>query len=147
MKLYAKVLLAGLLIATLAPAQELATTLPKAQVPSQLSWDTDQRPGVGNVLNAGAAIIRDATKSGTADRKPAQIYRPLRVTGFLRGLVYVDTRIPIRLAPYSIGLYDVRGSKVAALQPGRNDVRHLASGTYFVRVAGEDRTAKVVIQK
>jgi len=46
-------------------------------------------------------------------------------------------------------LLDIDGRRVLELQPGANDVRHLAPGVYFMRMTcGDGRTAnrKVVIQ-
>jgi predicted acyl esterase len=43
-------------------------------------------------------------------------------------------------------LLDAAGRKVMELQPGLNDVRHLAPGVYFMRQKETDRTTKVVVQ-
>jgi len=44
-------------------------------------------------------------------------------------------------------LFDRCGEKVADLQPGRNDLRHLSPGVYFVRFAGKNEmvTTKMVL--
>jgi hypothetical protein len=50
-------------------------------------------------------------------------------------------------------LFDASGRKVMELQPGENDVRHLAPGVYFIRAEGqrvqgvEGSSQKVVIQR
>jgi len=48
-------------------------------------------------------------------------------------------------------LLDISGRKVMDLQPGENDVRHLAPGVYFIRAQGTgvmgQETRKVVIQR
>jgi hypothetical protein len=58
----------------------------------------------------------------------------------------VDVRLAPGLSQRSIGLYDVRGNVVARLQPGTNDLRGLLPGTYFLRAAGVEGTAKVVLR-
>jgi len=44
-------------------------------------------------------------------------------------------------------LYSVSGRKVMVLDPGRNDLRHLSPGVYFVRFAGKNEmvTTKMVL--
>jgi hypothetical protein len=54
---------------------------------------------------------------------------------------------------HEAGLVDITGRRVTDLQPGENDIRHLAPGVYFVRGPttedGGPGTAirKVVIQR
>ncbi|OYD16374.1 hypothetical protein CH330_03040 [candidate division WOR-3 bacterium JGI_Cruoil_03_51_56] len=44
-------------------------------------------------------------------------------------------------------LYAITGRKVADLQPGENDIRHLAPGIYFVRWSSDRPTTKVVVHE
>jgi hypothetical protein len=44
-------------------------------------------------------------------------------------------------------LLDVSGRKVLDLRPGRNDVRALPAGVYFVRHVVGNRTTKVVVER
>jgi len=44
-------------------------------------------------------------------------------------------------------LLDITGRKVLDLKPGRNEVRALPAGVYFVRQAVSRQTTKVVIQR
>ena len=54
---------------------------------------------------------------------------------------------------FPMTMLDAAGQKVMELQPGENDVRHLAPGVYFVRTkvariqGAEASSAKVVIQR
>ena len=43
-------------------------------------------------------------------------------------------------------LLDITGHKVTNLNPGLNDIRHVAPGVYFVSQKEGDRTTKVVVQ-
>jgi hypothetical protein len=52
----------------------------------------------------------------------------------------------VRIAGSSPALvYDRAGRLVTKLQPGRNDIRSLARGVYFLRRQGETRTQKAVV--
>jgi DNA-binding beta-propeller fold protein YncE len=44
-------------------------------------------------------------------------------------------------------LLDIAGRRVMSLQPGINDIRHVAPGVYFVRREEDNTTTKVVIQR
>ncbi len=60
-----------------------------------------------------------------------------------------DGNCPSGGGPVPALLLDLAGRTVLQLRPGQNDIRHLASGVYFVRPAGSgERTAahKIVIQ-
>ncbi|MFO7675961.1 MAG: hypothetical protein R6X12_06580 [bacterium] len=46
-----------------------------------------------------------------------------------------------------VGLYAPDGRRVALLQPGANDVRHLARGVYFVRRQGTGESSRLVLVK
>ncbi|MFO7675084.1 MAG: T9SS type A sorting domain-containing protein [bacterium] len=64
---------------------------------------------------------------------------------------------PLRVAPNparsllrlsgteGVGLYAPDGRRVALLQPGENDVRHLARGVYFVRRQDTGESARLVL--
>jgi len=43
-------------------------------------------------------------------------------------------------------LFDIAGKKVFVLKPGNNDIRHLASGIYFVRQEQYRYTSKIILQ-
>ncbi|MFO7674691.1 MAG: T9SS type A sorting domain-containing protein [bacterium] len=44
-----------------------------------------------------------------------------------------------------VGLYAPDGRRVALLQPGENDVRHLARGVYFVRRQDTGESSRQVL--
>jgi len=44
-------------------------------------------------------------------------------------------------------LLDIAGRHVVELEPGRNDIRRVAPGVYFVRQKEASRTTKVIVQK
>ncbi len=44
-------------------------------------------------------------------------------------------------------LFDITGTRVASLQPGENDIRHVSPGVYFVRVDESSSAAKVVVSR
>jgi hypothetical protein len=52
-------------------------------------------------------------------------------------------------SPLSIrhSLYDLAGRQVMCLQPGLNDIRHIAPGVYFVRSAESGERSAVSVRK
>jgi hypothetical protein len=44
-------------------------------------------------------------------------------------------------------LLDISGRRVMSLQPGQNDIRHVAPGVYFVKTVGSLKTRRVVIAR
>ncbi len=70
----------------------------------------------------------------------------------VRGVLYLP-QVRSQSAECRTALLDIGGRKVAELQPGENDVRHLSPGVYFIRGEGprgqgsEGSSHKVVIQR
>jgi len=83
--------------------------------------------------------------SGVAD-KPVGI-RTQRLPTIVRGVLLLPAAVGGERSAVSVHLLDISGRKVLDLRPGRNDVRTLPAGVYFVRQAVSSRTTKVVIQK
>jgi hypothetical protein len=83
---------------------------------------------------------------GVEERRPTAHSRQLTATVCRGSLV-----LPRTLAPSTPRtLVSITGRKVMDLQPGENDIRHIAPGVYFVRPAESDTRSpvrKVVIQR
>jgi hypothetical protein len=75
--------------------------------------------------SAGRATVATTTEPPIA-HKPAPT--------IVHAILYLEPEIHSQES--EISLLDIAGRKVMDLQPGPNDVRHLAPGVYFVRLAG-----------
>jgi DNA-binding beta-propeller fold protein YncE len=64
----------------------------------------------------------------------------------VRGALFLPQASGVKRGASSV-LLDISGRKVLDLRPGRNDVRALPAGVYFVRQEASSRTTKVVIQR
>ena len=107
------------------------------------------RTYVGNRGNSTVSVIRDTTTGGVEEKAgPPRGGQPAidAWPNPCGNVLYVDAGQMSGHA-HAIRVYDVRGNAVAELRPGANDVRHLASGTYFLSRAGHSRTAKLVVRK
>jgi DNA-binding beta-propeller fold protein YncE len=96
---------------------------------------------VGHFNTTMLYVIRD-TAAGIAEHKAEPLFGRLSET-ICRGVL----RLPRK--PEAV-LLDITGRKVMDLEPGENDVRHLAPGVYFLRSAesgGRSAVRKVVIQR
>jgi len=127
-----------------------------------LEWGTSgtsPEPPV-EIPDGGGPVFIEAglPAAGVADRPEARLPKPAPHLGptIARGVLNLaglghnpDSRSGIGLCPAPV-LLDAAGRKVMDLQPGKNDIRHLAPGVYFVQAEGqwsEGSRAKVVIQR
>jgi hypothetical protein len=91
---------------------------------------------------------------GVEERKPRTASRVLLTAepSLFRSCMKLSCRLPAGSRGAALEIRDITGRKVMDLQPGPNDIRHIAPGVYFVRRPetedGRQRTAvrKVVIQ-
>jgi len=65
----------------------------------------------------------------------------------VRGILFTPEAVGGERPAVSAHLLDISGRKVLDLKPGRNDVRALPAGVYFVRQVAGNRTTKVVVQR
>ena len=125
---------------------------------SSLALDAEGRAWVAycdeDENDALYVAVRDEP-TGIADMpRPTQVPAATLVRGVLR-LDGLGTRSgsPERNSVMSrAALLDISGRKVMELQPGENDIRHLAPGVFFVREASgvmpdASTVHKVVIQR
>jgi len=77
---------------------------------------------------------------GIEERQSSKCRLPLLPATIVKGSLFLPK-------DYYALLFDRCGEKVADLQPGRNDLRHLSPGVYFVRFAGKNEmvTTKMVL--
>ncbi len=106
--------------------------------PDSAVWHTRDSvaAGVDMVVKAAIRWIH----SGIAEEPgPAVAARPVTATA-VRNILRLQGRVPVALV-------DITGRKVMELEPGLNDIRHVAPGVYFARREDCSSTMKVVVQK
>ena len=84
-------------------------------------------------------MVRDST-TGIRHEKP-RLRRQPELTATLRG-----SYLRLESSETAV-LLDISGRRVMSLEPGLNDIRHVAPGVYFVRQKQTDRVTKVVVQR
>jgi DNA-binding beta-propeller fold protein YncE len=110
--------------------------------PRSMAWDAiDNR--VFQATTSRLYVYRDELY-GVADGSVAA--RPQRLPTIVRGVLRFE---PVNGDERQArgALLDVTGRRVMDLRPGRNDVRSLPAGVYFVRQVVGNQTVKVVIQR
>jgi hypothetical protein len=114
--------------------------------PRSMAWDAiDNR--VFQATTSRLYVYRD-DPYGIAS-EPVEM-REQRHATIIRGVLFLPKMgtVPSGTVPiFGPSLLDISGRKVLDLVPGRNDVRALPAGVYFVRQAPSSRSTKVVIQK
>jgi hypothetical protein len=94
------------------------------------------RPGVAEGGEVGPSWLK------SEDRRTSQT--------IVRGILVLSEAVGGERSAAGARLLDVTGRRVMDLQPGDNDIRHVAPGVYFLRSAGSgERSAvrKVVVQR
>jgi hypothetical protein len=106
----------------------------------------------GNLLSPGRAIRFEPRPPGIMERaEDGRLKDERRIVTIVRNVLFLPEACNVgRGVP--VVLLDISGRRVMELESGDNDVRHLASGVYFVRlVSGVGRGAsgvrKVIIQR
>jgi hypothetical protein len=108
--------------------------------------------GEDTVVTAAMAWI-DSTAAVAEELEPLTADRSPLTATIIRGVLFLDGDCPRTGTVPKTDLLEVSGRKVMKLQPGANDVRHLAPGVYFVRgpKTGDGRpgfeTRKVVLER
>jgi hypothetical protein len=88
--------------------------------------------GEDTVVTAAMAWI-DSTAAVAEELEPLTADRSPLTATIIRGVLFLDGDCPRTGTVPKTDLLEVSGRKVMKLQPGANDVRHLAPGVYFVR--------------
>jgi len=83
---------------------------------------------------------------GVEETPNAEVRTPNAGPTIVRGVLCVPEASVVERSASCV-LLDITGRKVAELQPGANDIRHLSPGVYFLRRDKDNKTAKVIIQK
>ncbi|HDQ99582.1 MAG TPA: hypothetical protein ENN51_04775 [candidate division WOR-3 bacterium] len=137
--------------------------MPAGQMPSNMAWDpVMNRTYVASEDGSKVTVLRDNPPGIVGPGGTPAGTKPV-VPTIVRGSLVLPRDIgaghsPILpgesgLCPKPAQLLDATGRKVMDLQPGDNDVRHLAPGVYFIRAEGprgqgvEGSSRKVVIQR
>jgi YVTN family beta-propeller protein len=132
-----------------ARADTIIKTIATGAGPESMCYSpVNGRVYVGNQGDNTISVIRDTATSGVEDKAagPRSRQRAVEVWPSPCGnTLYVDAG-PMPGLAQAILVYDVQGSVVSELGPGLNDVRHLASGAYFLGRAGSGRTVKLVVR-
>jgi YVTN family beta-propeller protein len=121
---------------------EVLDTIRVGHCPADLCHNPQQnRVYVANSMSSSISVLRDS--GGGIEEVPNDEARATKAATIVRGVLF--------MAGHRVELLDAAGRKVMDLQPGANDVRHLAAGIYFVRAASRELSAvscrKVVIQR
>jgi YVTN family beta-propeller protein len=125
---------------------QIVKTFVEGDGPNVFAWNPVQnRVYVGNWYNSNLVVFRDSIPVGVAEKKEDPGIAP-PTAPICRGTLMLPDR-------RNAELLDVTGRRVMDLQPGANDIRHLAPGVYFARRPetedGRPRSAvrKVVVQR
>jgi DNA-binding beta-propeller fold protein YncE len=145
----------GYVYAVDVPADSVLAVIPVGRYPTDLAWDQAQQwLYVANHTGATISVVFDSAAAVSERSSPARIEHPCVAT-VARGVL----RLPRDKTDFRSGkldrgpshaLLDITGRKVMPLQPGPNDIRHLAPGVYFVRSAGSgrrDAVRKVIVER
>jgi DNA-binding beta-propeller fold protein YncE len=115
---------------------------PDTLTPRCMAWDAiDNR--VFQATTNWLYVYRDELTGVDAERIAAHERRHATI---VRGVLALPVSPRSRVSG-SPCLLDACGRKVLDLRPGRNDVRALPAGVYFVRQVTGNRTTKVVVQR
>jgi YVTN family beta-propeller protein len=167
-KLYCPDIIANAVYIIDVPTRQVSGTLPIRSWPLELAWDpVANRTYVPTWEGSNVTVLRGgppaiAGPAETAKARPVgqtivrdMLWLPLDMTHFgsgNRALPQAGAGSPAHRVPRP-ALLDITGRQVMSLQPGENDIRHIAPGVYFVRrPETEDRkprsaARKVVIQR
>jgi YVTN family beta-propeller protein len=117
--------------------------------PGAFTWNpVENRVYVANRGRSSISVLRDSVTGLEAEPGPGS-GRPGFLPSVVGRLLYVRGETPMFLL-------DITGRRVMSLQPGENDIRHVAPGVYFCRpTAGSasswraevNSTTKVVVQR
>jgi YVTN family beta-propeller protein len=126
-------------------------SIPVGAQPSALAWNpTHSWVYVSNSGSSSITVIRDTFGVGVEESQPKASSHKQQVT-VVRGVLVlgVDSR---QNTGHRAELLDAAGRRVMILHPGANDVRGLAPGVYFVRLASgvkreASRVTKVVVTR
>jgi hypothetical protein len=116
--------------------------------PYGLAWSAQhRRMYVADRDGQTVAVLRDSTVVGLAGEQVCTAARSMATV--VRGVLWLPPASSRK--PQAASLMDVSGRSVLVLRPGANDVRGLAPGVYFVRVAQAQAqaqaTRKVIITR
>jgi YVTN family beta-propeller protein len=116
-------------------------------LPCRIAWSpVSRRMFVVNTGNS-VTVIRDTACTGVVETWAGGF--PVRPSILVKDVLRSQAGA-WQNTEHSAELLDITGRRVMALQPGPNDIRHLAPGIYFVRTAeggGRSAVRKVVVQK
>jgi hypothetical protein len=112
----------------------------------------DGQPWIAYCTADGLFLARGVDITGVEERSTSCALRITPGVGIVRGVLWLGAgrsqyvgRTGLRDGPCAV-LLDASGRRVMELHPGANDVRHLATGIYFIRAApAQARAVRSVI--
>ncbi len=106
----------------------------------------EKRVYAASPSRSSISVIRDSMPGGVAGHR---VHRVGLGSGpsIVRGVLVLAEAVGGWRSAAGGCLLDMSGRKVMDLEPGANDIRHVAPGAYFIRQNETDRTTKVVVQK
>jgi len=118
---------------------------------ADLVLSDDCQPVIAFCDSRGVWLARGVGIVGTREN-PTVVRREVCTATICRGVLMY--RPPANSSQLTVELLDITGRRVMDLEPGENDIRHLAPGVYFVREEGSrgqgsegSSVRKVVIQR
>jgi hypothetical protein len=108
--------------------------------PDTFVWHTREAIAAGGDAAVTAAAHWVVYHTAISEPNVGTPVARLPLPTLVRRVLPLPGRIPAMM-------FDISGRLVMDLEPGQNDIRHVAPGVYFVRQEETDRTTKVVVQK
>ncbi|UCG43073.1 MAG: hypothetical protein JSU73_00200 [candidate division WOR-3 bacterium] len=138
----------------------VVATIPVGDEPEALAWSPAYgRMYVANYYGSSLSVIRDTSAAGITDFRTADALLHRRQPTIVRGTLVWSAATPLLRNVGDIALQsrakllDATGRVVMSLQPGPNDIRHVAPGVYFVEEGPRGQGSqgpsvrKIVIQR
>lgn len=119
----------------------IVTTVPVRPYCGGMAWSyATRRLFVSHPVYSLLSVVTDTAHVGIAG-EPVSAARTMPTV--VRGVL--NCQLPVSGCRWPMVLLDAAGRKVMELQPGANDVRHLAPGVYFVRSVTGAAPARVLV--
>jgi hypothetical protein len=126
-------------------SDQYVSQIPVGRWPTRLVWnDVSNKVYVANQLSGSISIIRDS--GGGIEEAARHEEQPAKLATIVHGVMYLPKASGPDRVPQAV-LLDISGRKVLALSPGRNSVRSLASGVYFLRFSDQSNVQKIVVSR
>jgi YVTN family beta-propeller protein len=103
------------------------------------AWSPRWQRVFAGMGNSTVAVFHDTLPTGAGEGRPKKAVGANTPT-------FVGRHLQL-LGKHGADLLDITGRRVMSLQPGRNDIRAISPGIYFIRRDEDNSTTKVVVQR